>query len=330
MTDLTTQYLGLFLKNPIIAASSGHTSDIHKLLELEKNGVAAVVLKSIFEEEIIHDFQDSLNADDRFGSNMEFLDYYDYDLKEEAVDKYVDLIKEAKRQLSIPVIASVNCVSSHEWTEFASKFQSAGADAIELNIFILPSDAKRTAREMEEEYFKIIEKVQKVITIPIAVKIGPYFSNLAEMIQRLDATGVSGLVLFNRSFSPDFDIEKMRVTSSNVLSRPNDYILPLRWIALSANKVSCSLAASTGIHDGQSVIKMLLAGADVVQIASSLYLHGEERVTTMIADLEKWMSEKKYLNIDQFRGKLSHTDVRNPADLERVQFMKHFRGLKVH
>lgn len=329
MTDLTTQYLGLFLKNPLIAASSGYTSDIKNLKELEKNGIGAVVLKSIFEEEIISEFHDSLASDDQFNSNIEFLDYYDYELKKESVDNYIQLIKDAKRELSVPVIASINCVSSQEWTDFAKKFEDAGADALELNIFILPSDSKKSARDIEDEYIKIIKKVKDKITIPVAVKMSPYFSNLSEMIQRLDESKVSGLVLFNRSYSPDYDIDKMAVTSSNVFSKPEDYTLPLRWIALNSNKVNCSLAASTGIHDGKSLIKMILAGADAVQIASSIYLHGAEQISAMLSELEEWMNSKKYLNLNQFKGKLSRNDVKNPAEFERVQFMKYFsdRGI---
>ena len=324
MNDLTTQYLGLFLKNPIIAASSGYTANVKSLKELEKNGVGAIVLKSIFEEDIINEFHDSLASDDQFNSNIEFLDYYDYELKKESVDKYIQLIKDAKQELSVPIIASINCVSSNEWTDFAKKFEDAGADALELNIFILPSDTKKSAREIEEEYIKIIKKVKLKIKIPIAVKMSPYFSNLTEMIQNLDEAGVSGLVLFNRSYSPDYDIDKMTITSSNVLSKPEDYTLPLRWIALNSNKVNCSLAASTGIHDGNSLIKMILAGADAVQIASSIYIHGVEQVSVILSDLDKWMSSKNYLNLNQFKGKLSQNDVKNPAEFERVQFMKYF------
>lgn len=329
MTDLTTQYLGLFLKNPIVAASSSYTSDINHLKELEKNGVAAVVLKSVFEEEIINQHHEELDMDDRFNSSLEFLDYYDYELKKESIDNYIQLIKDAKQELSIPVIASINCITSQEWTDFAKKFEDAGADALELNIFILPSDTKKTGREIEEEHIKIINKIKSQITIPIAVKISPYFTNISEMIERLDKTGVSGLVLFNRSYNLDFDIDKMEITSSNIFSNPNDYILPLRWIALNSNRVNCSLAASTGIHDGKSTIKMLLAGANVVQVASSIFINGTENITEMLNELEIWMNSKNYLNINQFRGKLSQNVVENPAEFERVQFMKYFSNKKL-
>ena len=325
MTDLTTRYLGLYLKNPLVAASSGYTGTIEHLKALEKNGIGAIVLKSIFEEEIISEHNERLNSDDRFASNLEFLDYYDYELKEESLDKYIQLIKDAKQALSVPIIASVNCVTSQEWTEFAVKLQEAGADALELNIFIMPTDTKRSGREIEEEYIKIAEKVKSTISIPVAIKMSSYFSNVSEVIQKLDKTGIAGLVLFNRSYNMDFNIKKMEVTaSSNVFSSPKDYTLPLRWIAINSNKVNCSLAASTGIHTGESFVKMLLAGATVVQVASVIYLHGPEYITTMLTELEDWMSEHKYLNVDQFRGKLSSDRVKNPDEFERVQFMKHF------
>jgi dihydroorotate dehydrogenase len=188
MTDLTTRYLGLYLKNPLVAASSGYTGSLEHLKELEKNGIGAIVLKSIFEEEIINDYHQRLNADDRFGSNIEFLDYYDYDLKEESLNDYIQLIKDAKHELSVPIIASVNCVTSQEWTQFAVKLQDAGADALELNIFIMPTDTKKSGREIEDEYIKIAKKIKSSITIPVAIKMSPYFSNVSEMIQKLDKT----------------------------------------------------------------------------------------------------------------------------------------------
>ena len=329
MADFTTQYMGLYLKNPVVAASSSYTSDVKHLKELEKNGVSAVVLKSIFEEEILNGFEENLEMDDRFNSSLEFLDYYDYELKQESLDKYIQFIKDAKKALTIPVIASINCITSQEWTEYAEKFEKAGADGIELNIFILPSDTKKTSREIEEEYIKIIKKVKSVVSIPVAVKIGPYFTNITEMVSRLDKEGISALVLFNRTYSPDYDIDKLEITSSNIYSSPEDYTLSLRWIALNYKKVKCSLAASTGVHDGDTTIKMLLAGADVVQLASTIFINGPEKINTILKRLDEWMNQHKFLNIDQFRGQLSSKDTRNPAEFERVQFMKYFSGKKI-
>ncbi len=324
MTDLTTRYLGLTLKNPIIAASSGHTSSVHYIKELEENGVAAVVLKSIFEEEILNDYNQHINADDEFQSNIEFLDYFDYELKEDSVNKYVELIKDAKKEVYIPVIASINCISTHEWTDFAKKIEEAGADALELNIFLMPSDANKTGQEIEETYFKIIKKVLNTVKIPVTVKMSHYFSNLRNMIQRLSETGIAGLVLFNRSYSPDIDLDTLEITSSSVFSKPDDYTLPLRWIAMESGNVKCSLSASTGIHDAEAMIKLILAGASAVQIASTIYINGAGHINKMLSDLENWMSKHNYLNIDQFKGKLNQKNLKNPAEFERVQFMKHF------
>ena len=328
MTDLTTQYLGLYLKNPVVASSSSYTANVKHLKELEKNGVSAVVLKSIFEEEIMNDFNHSLDMDDRFSSSLEFLDYYDYDLKKESLDNYIKLIKDAKNELSIPVIASINCISSQDWIDFAVKFEEAGADALELNIFIMPSDSKKTAVEIEEEYLTIIKKVKTKVSIPVSVKMSPYFTNISEMIGKLDKVGVSGLVLFNRSYSPDIDIDRMEITSSSVFSGSGDYTLPLRWIALTNQKVTCSLAASTGIHDSSSLIKLLLAGADVVQLASTILINGPEQVNKMLTELEEWMNKNDFLNVNQFRGNLSNKN-KNPAEFERVQFMKYFSNRKL-
>ncbi len=330
MTDLTTRYLGLTLKNPIIAASSGHTGTVHYVKELEENGVGAVVLKSVFEEEILNELNKHMNADDEFQSNIEFLDYLDYELKDDSVNKYVDLIKEVKKSVSVPVIASVNCVSAHEWTDFAKKIEEAGADALELNIFLMPSDTKKTGQEIEETYFTIIKKVLNTVKIPVAVKMSQYFSNLGNMIQRLSETGISGLVLFNRSYSPDIDLNKMEIVSSNVFSRPEDYTLPLRWVAMTSDHTKCSLAASTGIHNAKAMIKLLLAGASAVQVASTIYINGPEQINKMLTELEDWMSKNNYLNINQFKGKLSQKNVNNPAEFERVQFMKYFSDREVN
>jgi dihydroorotate dehydrogenase len=207
MADLSTQYLGLKLKNPIIAGSSGLTNSAKSIKELEAGGAGAVVLKSIFEEEIAFEYDDILKEAESKGYDLDQFDYYDYKIKEDNLNKYTTLISESKNSVSIPVIASVNCVYSHEWLAFASQLEKAGADALELNMFFLPSDFERTSEEKEAAYFQIIEKVQKAVSIPISLKISYYFSNLGPMIQKLSETGIAGLVLFNRFFSPDFIVD---------------------------------------------------------------------------------------------------------------------------
>jgi len=324
MIDLTTRYLGLTLKNPIIAASSGYTSNLEQIKELERNGVAAIALKSIFEEEIINEFHESMGGMDKFQSNLEYLDYYDYEIKNESINNYIQLIKNAKKSVNIPIIASINCVSAVEWTFFAKKIQEAGADALELNIFLMPSDFSKTSEEIENTYLEIISKILKEVKIPVSVKMSSSFTNLGKMIEKISQTGVAGVVLFNRFFSPDFDIDNLKVISSNVFSSTTDFSLSLRWVAIMSQRINCSLAASTGIHDSKSLIKQLLAGADAVQIASTIYLHGMDQIDEMLKGLENWMQQKNYTSIAHFKGLLSSTKLRNPAELERVQFMKYF------
>ncbi|MDJ0816194.1 MAG: dihydroorotate dehydrogenase-like protein [Desulfobacterales bacterium] len=327
MVDLSTQYLGMTLKNPVIAGSSGLTNSVKNIRDFEANGAGAVVLKSIFEEEIAFEYEDILKEASEEGVSLDQFDYYDFHIKGEKLDKYTTLIEESKKSVSIPVIASINCVYSHEWTSFAKQLQTAGADALELNMFFLPTEFDRTTEEKEKAYFQIIEKVQKEVSIPIALKISYYFSNLGPMIQKLSETGVAGLVLFNRFYSPDFDIDKMEVVSSSVFSTPSDLPISLRWIAIMAERVSCDLAASTGVHDGTALIKQILAGADAVQVASTLYKNGKGQITEMLKTIEEWMAKKGYNSLADFKGKMSQAKSSNPAAYERVQFMKYFGGV---
>ena len=327
MVDLTTEYIGMKLKNPVIAGSSGLSGSVNGVIELEKNGAAAVVLKSIFEEEIMLEHEDIMREARDEGVNLDQFDYFDFDLKSNRIQKYIDLLTESKQKVSIPVIASINCVFSHEWTSFAKQLQDAGADALELNMFFLPSDFDRTAEEKDRAYFQIIEKIQKEISIPIALKISHYFSNLGPMIQQLSGTGIAALVLFNRFYSPDFDIDKFKVISSNVFSAPSDLSISLRWIAIMSQRVSCDIAASTGVHDGNALIKQILAGANAVQVVSTLYQNGKGKIGEMLETLEEWMEKKDFNSLNDFRGKMSQAKSNDPAAYERMQFMKHFGGV---
>ncbi|MGD8445283.1 MAG: dihydroorotate dehydrogenase-like protein, partial [Desulfobacterales bacterium] len=281
-----------------------------------------------FEEEIAFEYEDVMKEAESKGYNLDQFDYYDYKIKEDNLDKYTTLISESKKNVSIPIIASVNCVYSHEWLAFASQLEKSGADALELNMFFLPSDFERTSEEKEKAYFEIIAQVQKAVNLPIALKISYYFSNLGPMIQKLSETGISGLVLFNRFFSPDFDIDKFEIKSANIFSVPSDLPISLRWIAIMAERVKCDLAASTGVHDGTAVIKQLLAGADAVQVASTLYENGKGQIGKMLKTLEDWMAGKGYSNLSDFRGKMSQAKSSNPAAYERAQFMRYFGGKK--
>lgn len=325
MIDLTTKYLGLELKNPLIVSSCSLTNDLENLKQMEKAGAGAIVLKSLFEEEIDIEMKNQM-ADMNAPSPIypEIFDMFDLDTVEDTLTKYLNLISDAKKELSIPVIASVNCVSANDWTFFAKKIQDAGADALELNVFIMPSDFNLSAEKAEKTYFDIINRVKKEVTIPIALKVSYYFTNLAAMLTKLSETEIDGLVLFNKFFSPDFDIHNFRVMPAHLYSTPEDLPISLRWIAIMSQRVKCDLAASTGVHSGTAVIKELLAGANAVQFASVLYKHGIEYIATMLNELKKWMEEMRYETVDDFRGKLSQAQSINPAVYERTQFMKHY------
>ena len=327
--DLSVNYLGLKLKSPIVVGSSSLTFSIDRLKQIEQAGAGAVVLKSIFEEEIQNEFNQVLEQETRHDdANMEYLDYYDYKIKEDNVKRYIDFIEAAKKEISIPVIASINCKSSHEWAFFAKKLQDAGADALEINLFTLPSDFSMTCEKVEQTYIDVIKKVKEQVTIPVSVKISCHFADMASFVKRLTQSGLDGLVLFNRFFQPDFDIDNFKVIPTNVLSSPSDVAHTLRWMSIFYNRLDCNLIASTGIHDGASLIKILLAGADAAQVVSTLYKNGVEYASTMLKELEDWMTKHGFNSIDDFRGKMSQQNSPNPAEYERVQFMKYFQDKK--
>lgn len=328
MVNLATKYLGLDLKNPLIVGSSGLTNSVEDIVDLEKKGAAAVVLKSIFEEEILLEYESVMKEIAADDNNLEYYDYFDYKIKDDNIKAYIKLIEDAKKAVKIPVIASINCTSAHEWTFFTKKMQEAGADAIELNAFILPTVLNRTAEQNEKIYFDLVEAVKKEITIPISLKISYYFSNLASTIKKLSETGIAGVVLFNRFYSPDFDIDTQQVVSSHVLSSEKDLPISLRWVSIMANRINCDIAASTGVHDGKSLIKQLLAGADAVQTVSALYKNGTGHIQSMLKELEVWMDKNKYENIADFKGNMSQENSHDPAAFERVQFMKYFSEMK--
>jgi dihydroorotate dehydrogenase (fumarate) len=257
----------------------------------------------------------------------ETVDYYDtMESSDEATFKYLDHIREAKKRVTIPIIPSINCITASQWTYFPKQIQEAGADALELNIFVLPSDFNRTAEENEKVYFSIINEVKKQISIPVIVKLSYYFSNLASFLQKISNSGIDGLVLFNRFYNPDIDIDTLEFTSGAVLSNPADFYMSLRWIGILSGRSGCTLGASTGIHNGSSLIKLLLAGASAVEIASTIYINGYDQIQVMLDELENWMTAKKMATIDQFSSMLSKSNTLNPAAYERVQFMKYFRG----
>ncbi len=330
MKDLSTEYLGLKLKNPVVAASSGLTATLEGLLTMEKQGAGAVVIKSIFEEEILLQAEKEVKEAEEdqmiYSELSETLDYIDLHIKEDNLSKYLKLISDAKKNLTIPVIASINCISGEDWTHFTRKMEEAGADALELNIFLNPADFKN--KEFEKAYFRIIKKVLENVKIPVAIKISKYFTRLGLSVKALSETGIAGIVMFNRFFTPDIDIDKMTLTSANIFSTPEEQFETLRWIAIMSGRVDCDLAASTGIHNGEDVIKMLLAGASVTQVASTLYKNGPDQIGRILKKLEKWMTDKEFDSLDQFRGSVARMYGDDPAAFERMQFMKNFSEIK--
>lgn len=328
MTDLSTTYLGLNLRNPVIVGSSGLTRNLDNLLTIEDKGAGAVVLKSLFEEQIRLDIRKVFSHEEMQGAYTEADDYIRNYSRQQTISDYLTLIQNSKNRLSIPVIASINCVSSAEWPAFAQEIEKAGADALELNVFVLPSDIEKPGAEYEMLYFEIIENVRKQVNLPIALKLSSHFSGMGELIKRLSWTEVDGFVLFNRFFNPDIDVEKFVVKPASLYSNPEEISSSLRWVAILADRIQADLCASTGVHDGIGVVKQLLAGARAVQVCSTLYKNGFDKLTTIVSEIENWMQKHKFEKISDFRGKLSHKKTENPQVYQRVQFMKHFAGIE--
>ncbi len=328
MIDLTTNYMGMELRSPVIVGSSGLTKDIKNLKLSEEKGVGAVVLKSLFEEQIKFEVRKLFSYDDAQSAYTEAEDYIRNYAREQTLDDYLNTIQEAKKSISMPVIASINCTSAEEWPIFAKNIQEAGADALELNVFALPANENQEGNAYEKLYFDVIENVNKQINIPVSLKIGSHFSGLAEMIKKLSWSGVKGIVLFNRFFNPDIDIDNFRIKAANLYSDPSEITSSLRWIAIMAGKVQTDLCASTGVHDGKGVVKQLLAGAQAVQVCSTLYKNGFDQLDIIHEELKAWMQKNQYKKISDFRAKMSQKMTENPAAFLRVQFMKHFAGIE--
>jgi dihydroorotate dehydrogenase (fumarate) len=338
MSNLSTNYMGLQLKNPLIVGSSGLTNTIDELKKIAAAGAGAVVLKSIFEEQILHETEKLMKAQDgkmeaiqkgygnvldtRSYDYAEALSYISNFAKEHTLSDYLSFIQEAKKAIDIPVIASINCVTAYDWHYFARRIEAAGADALELNIYVLPSNPLAIGTDNEKIYFDVIEAVKKQVSIPVSVKMSYYFSGLANSLIKVSNTGVKGMVLFNRPFQPDINIETGEITSSHLLSEPAEYSHALRWIAILSGRVGCDLVASTGIHDHETVIKQIMAGATAIQLASVLYKHGFEEISRILSGLSQWMENHHYEKLGDFRGKLSQVNLSNPAVFDRVQFMK--------
>ena len=323
MADLSTDFVGLKLRNPLIVSSSGLTDSVEKIQKLEKAGAGAVVLKSLFEEQILFEAGHLSESSDY----PEADDYIQNYTRSNSVDKYLDLIEQASSAVSIPVIASINCVSASEWTDFALKIEEAGAAALELNVYFLPTGKDGSSQVYEKLYLNIAEKVKRRVNIPVIMKLGMHFTHLVSLVDLLYHRGVDGVVLFNRFYSPDINTRDLKMTSSEVFSSPADLRFSLRWVAIvSAMVDTIHLAGSTGVHDGQAIVKQILAGARAVQVCSAIYKHGPGIIPTMLDDLSNWMDQKDFSRLDTFRGNMNYKNLPEPQVYERSQFMKYFSG----
>jgi len=323
MANLTTKYLGLELKNPIVIGASELTNSVESIKELAQAGAGAVVLKSLFEEQILMD----LNSE-RLNNMMDTYDHVEnhlgFYLKNHSVQHYLNLINEAKAAVDIPIIASINCYDENEWIDFAAQVQEAGADAIEVNLFVMPADVEVSGEQLEVDYKNVTTKLLEVVDIPVSLKLSSYFSGLANYMMELSRIGVNGLVLFNKFYAPKVDIEKEMIVSGAHRTTSADNANTLRWMGILSGKVKCDLSASTGIHTGEDVISNLLMGATTTQMVSSIMTNGSKQIAKVLSELEAWMNKKGYASLDDFRGKLNQKNVKNPMMLERAQFMKYF------
>lgn len=326
MPSLQTHYLKMPLQNPIIVASSGMSKSVDNIRACADAGAGAVVMKSLFEEAIA---QEDWGIESSLPYHTEAYDYLRSELQNQyAPREYCHLIEKAKKSVDIPVIASINCISAQWWPNYAVQIEAAGADALELNVYPTVYDTDMRSQEVEHIYFSVVEEVRKRIKIPISLKIAPYFASLPFIAFELCRRGASGLVLFNRFAQPDIDIDKVKLSTTFQFSTSAESHLVLRWIALLAGKIPGELAATTGIHTSVDVIKMLLAGAQVVQMASAFYKNGLKIIPTLLDEVKVWMQEHNFQSIEEFRGKLSFQNAHTPDHYLRSQFVQKIRGVE--
>ena len=319
--NLTTSYLGLKLKNPIVVGSSTFTGTVDGIVKCAKAGAGAVVLKSLFEEQILSDIKKEEGYTDIYTHNVDADLYMKTFLRGNEIAIYTNLIREAKKAVDIPIIASINCADKGEWMSFAKELQDAGADALELNIAVSPFDKDVTSKVIEDEVVNIFNEVKKTVSIPVSVKLGDHFTNIGNLAFRLSMAGAAGLVLFNRFYNPTIDIENMKVVPGSALSVEEENGSTLRWISLlAAQGIPCCLSASTGVHSAEDVVRQILAGASSVQVCSVLYKKGIDFVANMLEGMEKWMQKHNFNSINDFKGKCSAS-----ADVkvfERLQYLR--------
>ena len=322
--DLSTSYLGLKLRTPLVAAASPLSEEIDTIKQLEDAGASAVVLYSLFEEQIRQDTVElAQHLDHGTFSTPEALTYFpEPEQFRLGPEEYLKHIAKAKDAVDIPIVASLNGSSVGGWTEYAKAIQEAGADALELNIYYIPTDMNLTSAQIEQNYLDILEAVKSTVRIPVAVKLSPFFTNFANMAKRLDQHGANGLVLFNRFYQPDIDLENLEIRPNILLSTPMAMRVPLRWVAMLYGRLRANLAATSGIHRASDVLKMLMAGADVTMLCSALIRHGVRQVGVVERDMVAWLEEHEYESVRQLKGSLSQKNCADPSAFERAQYMK--------
>jgi dihydroorotate dehydrogenase (fumarate) len=331
MTNLETTYLGLKLRNPLIIGSSGLTSSVERIVELEKAGAGAIVLKSVFEEQINNEIGHVMESDPHNPGYRypEAADYINTYIRDNSVTSHIELIKEVKKAVSLPVIVSINCIHPAEWTLIAQEFESAGADALELNMYYIPSSRNDTSEVIEQNYLNVVSKVKEKVKIPVSVKIGDHFTNIAAMAEKFKGVGAKGIVMFNRFYEPDINLSKLELSASGVFSHRYDFTRSLRWVGLVSSEVpNIDIAASTGIHDADAVVKQLLAGAQATQICSVVYKNGSEVIGVILAGIRDFMKKWNFKKIEDFRGRLSYKKISDPMMYARSQFMKYYSSMR--
>lgn len=329
--NLQVEYMGLKLRSPLVVSASPLSEKVENIVRMEKAGAGAVVMFSLFEEQIRSEeaMYEEILEQSTF-SSPEALSYFP-SVNEYAVgiDDYLRIIEEASKRVEMPIIGSLNGISKSGWIDYARHIESAGAKGLEVNIFYVPTDLDLDGKSVEENYLDILHLVKKSVTIPVAVKLNPYFSAMANMAKKLDQAGADALVLFNRFYEPDFDIENMTISHSLQLSGPGEIRLPLQWLAILYGRINASLAATTGVSSSREIIKYILAGADCTMTASAILKHGIPFITHMLEEVEAWMRARKFENIAQWQGKMSQRNVEDPSLFERANYIKLLKGYKV-
>jgi dihydroorotate dehydrogenase (fumarate) len=321
--DLTTKYLGLTLKNPLVVASCPMAGDIDTLRQAEEAGAAAAILPSLFEEQIELEDSEVNKLYEPAESYAESLSHFpELEAYTPGSTLYLEKIENAKKAVSIPIMGSLNGISTGGWTRHAKSIQEAGADALELNIYFVPTDPKMTAGDLEKRYVDLVANVRATVSIPICVKIGPFFTALPSLVQQIIGAGANGLVLFNRYLEPDLNLETLEVAPNLVLSSRHELRLALRWIAILRDQVDVSIAATGGVHFAEDVIKAVLVGADATQMAAVLMRYGPTCISKLLSEIEHWLEENDYESIEQMKGSMSHQNCPNPSALERANYMK--------